>query len=252
MGERTSYPPGTFCWADLVTSDAQAAKAFYEDIFGWGFDDMPAGEGMTYTFVTLDGAPVGALSEYPGVPPRWNNYVSVADADAICARVTELGGEVREQPFDVFESGRMAAFADPTGAECAIWQPRDHIGASVVNQPGAMTWNDLTTPDVDAAARFYSELFGWQVDEIPDAGGYRTITLGGRLNGGMQPQRAEGMPPAWIPYFGHADVEQAIEKIGADGGKVWAGPIDMPNGRIAVASDPQGATFAIWTGAYDD
>lgn len=248
MADRTSYAPGTFCWTDLATSDVAAARTFYGALFGWAFEDLAPGSAMAF----LTGRPVAALAEQTVHPPHWNNYVSVEDADAIAARARELGGTVLEPPFDIADSGRTAPILDPTGASFAIWEPRAHAGAGAVNEPGALTWNDLVTPDVDAAARFYGDLFGWTVTEIPNAGGYRTIANRGRLNGGMQPPRAEGMPALWYPYFGHAEIEAALAAVGEGGGQVHAGPIEMPNGRIAICSDPQGAAFAIWTGAYED
>jgi uncharacterized protein len=119
-----------------------------------------------------------------------------------------------------------------------------------VNTPGAMTWNDLVTPDPEGAAEFYGKLFGWTTEEIPDAGGYRTIRNGDRMNGGIMPNQ-DG-PPSWLPYFGHDDVERLAGEIEGLGGKLYNGPVRMPQGSIAVLADPQGAVFAVWTGQYED
>jgi predicted enzyme related to lactoylglutathione lyase len=244
VGNRTSYPPGTFSWAELVTSDADAAKRFYTEVFGWAYRDDPVGEGMVYSTALLGGQPVAAL--YTGdQPPHWNSYVTVASADAAAARAAELGAGMLSEPFDVLDVGRMAVIADLAGASLCLWEPRSHIGASVVNAPGALAWNDLITPDVEAAARFYGDLFGWTTLEIPGAGGYRVIQNGGRSNGGMTSR--EGMPPAWIPYFGHEDVDTLVGRGGA-----LSEPVAVPSGRFAVFADPQGAVFAALTGTYDD
>ena len=61
MGERTSYPPGTFSWAELATSDADAAKAFYTNVFGWEYRDSPIPDGSVYTTAVRDGKDVAAL-----------------------------------------------------------------------------------------------------------------------------------------------------------------------------------------------
>ena len=88
MGERTSYEPGTFCWTDLATTDQEAAKAFYQGLFGWDCEDLPAGEGVVYSMMRVDGHDVAAISPQPemmreaGAPPFWNSYVSVEDVDA--------------------------------------------------------------------------------------------------------------------------------------------------------------------------
>jgi predicted enzyme related to lactoylglutathione lyase len=248
MGERTSYAPGTFSWAELATSDADGARAFYTGLFGWEYDDYEAGNGI-YTMAKRDGHSVAALfaSEQP---PHWNCYVTVASADDAAARAAEVGGTVVAEPFDVMEVGRMAVIADPAGAGLCLWEARTSIGATLVNTPGALTWNDLVTPDAEAASEFYGALFGWTTAEVPTAHGYRIIKNGERANGGMMPH-AEG-PPSWMPYFGHEDVDRAIAEVGRLGGRVLNGPVRMPQGSIAVMGDPQGAVFAVWTGEYED
>ena len=256
MGERTSYPPGTFSWAELATSDAGAAKAFYSSLLGWEYDDSPIGDGMVYSRARRDGRYVAALFGGSDQPPHWNCYVTVESADAATARAREFGGNVMADPFDVMDVGRMSVIADPTGAALSLWEPRGHIGAGLVNTPGAMTWNDLITPDPSTAATFYEGLFGWTTEEIPGSGGYRVIRNGERTNGGMLPLDRERMgaetPPHWMPYFGHEDVERAIEEVAGLGGRVYSGPRRMPQGAFAVMADPQGAVFALWTGEYDD
>jgi predicted enzyme related to lactoylglutathione lyase len=250
MAERTSYAPGTFSWAELVTSDAGAAKSFYTEVFGWSYDDSPIPDGSVYSMALRDGKQVAALYGSDQQPPHWNCYVTVASADDAAAKASENGATVVAEPFDVMDVGRMAVFTDPGGAALAVWEPRQSIGAQLVNTPGAMTWNDLVTSDAPAAADFYGRVFGWTTEEIPDAGGYRVIKNGERANGGIMP--TEGGPQSWVPYFGHEDVAALIERVPGLGGKVLNGPIRMPAGSIAVLADPQGAVFSAWTGTYAD
>jgi uncharacterized protein len=250
MAERTSYPPGTFSWAELVTSDADAAKAFYTALLGWDYDDQSAGPDQIYSMATRDGKHVAALYRDDDQPPHWNCYVTVESADESVAKATAAGGTELHEPFDVMEVGRMAFVADPTGAAIYLWEPRLHVGAQLVNAVGALTWNDLITPDPDAAARFYGELFGWTFEEVPDVPGYRLIKNGDRENGGAF-QRQDA-PAGWIPYFGHGDVQHAIAEIPGLGGQVLDGPLQIWDGLVGVFADPQGAPFALWTGHYDD
>jgi predicted enzyme related to lactoylglutathione lyase len=256
MGERTSYAPGTFSWAELATSDAEAAKGFYSALFAWEYDDNPIGDGQVYSMARRDGKDVAALFSTDEQPPHWNCYVTVASADDAAARAAELGGQVLAEPFDVMDIGRMAVIADPTGATLCLWEPRTHIGAGLVNVPGALTWNDLVTPDPDAAAQFYGGLFGWTTEEMPGSGGYRVIRNGGRSNGGIMPLDVARMgaetPPSWIPYFGHEDVDRVVAEVAGLGGRVFNGPVRVPAGSFAVIGDPQGAVFAVLTGQYDD
>jgi predicted enzyme related to lactoylglutathione lyase len=150
------------------------------------------------------------------------------------------------EPFDVMEVGRMAVIADPVGATLCLWEPRAHIGATLVNTPGAMTWNDLVTPDPKPAIDFYGRLFGWTFEEMPGSGGYHVLYNGDRSNGGIMP--VDG-PSFWVPYFGHEDIDRLV----SDGvATVINGPIQVPAGKFAVLGDPQGAVFAVITGEYDD
>jgi predicted enzyme related to lactoylglutathione lyase len=253
MGERTSYPAGTFSWAELVTSDADAAKAFYAQVLGWEYDDQPipdeAGGGV-YTMAKRDGKNVAALFASGDQPPHWNCYVTVASADETAGKASELGANLMAEPFDVMDVGRMAVFADPAGAALCIWEARAHIGAELVNAPGALTWIDLITPDAAAAERFYGALFGWTFSEIPDAGGYRVIRNSERSNGGMM--QRDDMPAAWIPYFGHEDVDRLATELGGVGGRPLGDVVRMPQGSILPVMDPQGAVFSVWTGEYED
>jgi predicted enzyme related to lactoylglutathione lyase len=254
MGERTSYAPGTLSWAELATSDADAAKNFYAAAFGWNYEDYPVGDGEVYSVARRDASRVAALFA-SDEPPHWNCYVTVASVDDTTARAAELGATVLAEPFDVMDVGRSSVIADPTGAALCLWEPRTSIGAELVNAPGAMAWNDLVTDDPDAAARFYGGLFGWTVEEIPNAGGYRVIRNGDRSNGGIMPRHLTGDadgPAAWLPYFGHEDVERLLDEVGALGGRVVNGPVRVPAGTFAVLADPQGAVFAALTGEYDD
>jgi uncharacterized protein len=249
MSERTSYPPGTFSWAELATSDADAAKAFYAQLFGWEYDDTPIGDGQVYTMATRDGGTAAALFA-ADQPPHWNSYVTVASADESAAKAGELGADVVQEAFDVMDVGRMAIVVDPQGAGLCLWEPRASIGATIVNAPGALTWNDLVTPDLEGSATFYGALFGWAAEGIPGVDGYSIIKNGERSNGGMA--LSPDGPSAWMPYFGHEDVDSLFDKIPAQGGTVLHEAMQMPAGRIGVFADPQGAAFGAWTGRYED
>ena len=203
----------------------------------------------------VDGHNVAGLGERQdeGMPPHWNCYVTVEDADASAARAAELGATMLAPPFDVFDAGRMAAFADPQGAVLSVWQAKENIGAGLVNAVGALTWNDLVTPDVEASAAFYSALFGWQITEVEGSDGqYWSITNGGRINGGMLPI-IEGGHPAWNLYFACEDVDATVARANELGGETFMGPMDVPNGsRFAILRDAGGAFFSVSAGPMDD
>jgi predicted enzyme related to lactoylglutathione lyase len=256
MGERTSYPPGTFSWVDLATNDTEGAKTFYGALLGWEYEDTPIGEGQFYSMARIDGhdvAAIGPLQGPEGVPPHWNCYVTVADADAAAARARDLGASVVAEPFDVFDAGRMAVIQDPQGAMLSVWQPNTSIGATLVNVEGALTWNDLISPDIEASARFYGDLFGWEIAEVEGSDGqYWSIANDGSRNGGIMPLPPGGHP-AWNLYFAVGDTNAAVARAGELGGQTVMGPMDIPNGsRLAVLADPQGAVFSVATGEMDD
>jgi uncharacterized protein len=261
MGTRSKYSPGTFSWTDLTTPDQDAAKRFYSALFAWEADDQPVGEDAVYSLMMLDGQRVAAISPQPqqqrdvGAPPLWNSYITVESADAALARASELGGQVHADAFDVFDAGRMGVVQDPQGAFFMVWEPRSVIGASLVNAPGALSWNELHTADLDAAEDFYSQLFGWTLERFPsDDFDYRIIkTADGHSNGGMSDTVQPGAPPHWLVYFGAESADASVARAGELGGTTLMEPMDLgPGLRIAVLSDPGGAVFALYSGRFDD
>jgi predicted enzyme related to lactoylglutathione lyase len=260
MGERTQYTPGTFSWTDLTTTDQEGAKSFYGALFGWEFTDNPVGDDVVYSMASIDGKSVAAISPQPqqqremGVPPMWNSYITVASADDAAAKASELGATVHAPPFDVMDVGRMAVIQDPQGAFFEVWEAKATIGAQLVNGPGMMCWNELASPDVDASAKFYSDLFGWTTSEM-DMGGqkYIVVSVDGHSNGGIQGTVPPNAPPHWLVYFGTDDLDGSLTKAGELGGTVVMGPMDIGEGnRIGVVQDPQGGYFALYAGRFDD
>jgi uncharacterized protein len=258
MGERTSYTQGTFSWADVTTTDQEGAKTFYSGLFGWEAEDLPVGDGISYSMMRLDGRDVAAISPQPpqqrdaGVPPAWNSYVTVESADAAAERAGQLGATVHAPPFDVMTAGRMAVVQDPQGAFFMVWEPRDNIGASFVNAPGALAWNELASPDVDASIGFYGDLFGWTTQPFENSPQrYEVITNGDRPNGGMR-ELGDEPAPYWLVYFGIDDIERGLARVEELGGSKLAGPIDIGVAKTGIVRDPQGAVFAIYAGQFQD
>jgi predicted enzyme related to lactoylglutathione lyase len=256
MGERTDYAPGAFCWADLTTTDPEAAKAFYGGLFGWQADDIEMPDGI-YSLQTIDGKVVGAIAGQPpqqqGAPPLWNSYVRVESADATVERAKELGVEPHAGAFDVGPAGRMAVLQDPAGAYFLAWEPNERAGADLVNGPGLLSWNELHTPDVDAAASFYRDLLGWTVSTMGEGDQrYDMIEVAGQPNGGISSHLDEGVPPHWLVYFGSEDIGASLARAGELGGTTILGETDIGMGRIAVLQDPQGGIFALFSGDFGD
>jgi predicted enzyme related to lactoylglutathione lyase len=257
MAHVDKHAPGAFSWIELGTTDQNAAKTFYTSLLGWTFTDSPMGPGDFYTMFELDKRTVAAaytLREQErsmGVPPHWNLYISVTSVDESAEKAAELGGHVVAGPFDVFTYGRMAVILDPTGASFCIWEPKEHIGASVLNEPGSLCWADLTTPDPEAASKFYTGLFGWTL--VPGAGGYLHLKNGDAFIGGIPPAQhsAPGTPPHWMSYIQVADIEAGTAKAKELGANICVGPMSIgTTGKMTVLSDPQGAFLALFELAH--
>lgn len=256
MPQVDKHAPGDFCWIELASTDHNAAKNFYQSLLAWVPDDMPMGESGVYTIFRMNGRDcaagytMGPDERAQNVPPHWNLYVAVENADAAAAKAEALGGKVLAGPFDVMDAGRMAVIQDPTGAVVAIWQAKRNAGLGVVGEPGTFCWADLSTPDPAAAQKFYEGLFGWKLTRgEKDPSGYLHIMNGENFIGGVPPtqHRDPHAPPHWLIYFAVADVDASAAQAKKLGARFYVEPMSIEGvGRMAVMSDPQGAVSAIF------
>jgi len=267
MPDQDRYIAGVPCWIDTAHPDPAAAAAFYGGLFGWELENaMPPGSPGSYFMARLPGGDVAAIGSQPeGAPPAatWNTYVWVDDVDATAARVRAAGGTVLAEPFDVMDAGRMAIFADPAGARFSAWQPDQHRGAAVVNEPGSLNFNILHTPDAAGASAFYAAVFGWDVLDTGGAGAMWALPAYGDFlearTPGLRKNMAEmGAPPrfeevvaalapaadpSWEVTFAVADADATAARAVELGGTVLTPPADAPWARTTVIADPQGARF---------
>jgi hypothetical protein len=251
MSERTSYTEGTPSWVDLGTPDLEAAKRFYGDLFGWTYEGGGEEAGH-YTMASQDGLEVAALAPQmdPSDPPRWSTYFASDDADRTAARITEAGGRLAMDPMDVFDAGRMLIAFDPSGAPFGVWQGKAHIGARRVNEHGALIWSELHTGDSKTADEFYTAVFGFEPEQLGDGVefDYVTYKVGDRIIGGRNKLASDdtsGTPTGWLTYFAAADTDRVAAGVREGGGTVLTEPRDSEYGRMAVFTDPWGATFAV-------
>ncbi len=111
---------GAFGWFELMTTDVDAAKSFYSDIFGWEYEPFSSAPGMEYEVIKVHGKEVAGMMKNPpeaaGHPPCWGMYITVDNIDETVKRVEELGGKIIVPPMDIPEVGRFSVFADPQGA----------------------------------------------------------------------------------------------------------------------------------------
>src|SRR3954451_13393388 len=268
MPDRDGYIAGVPCWVDTSQPDPDAAARFYSALFGWETENaMPADAPAPYYMARIRGRDVAAISSQnePGAP-SWMTYVQVDSADDTATKVREAGGTVVSEPYDVFDSGRMAIFADPQGAVFSVWQPNQHLGSRVVNEHDSVNFNDLHTTDLEGATAFYGAVFGWGLLEMGPTGGAWTLPGYGdhleELNPGTRERfgemgapggfidavasvrpAEEGASAHWSVTWGVDDADAIAARAEELGGRVVTAPHDAPWVRTTGLADPQGATF---------
>ena len=272
MPERSGYIPGVPCWVDSSQPDPGSSLPFYSGLFGWEFESaMPEGSGGEYHMARIRGGDVAAIGSVPeGAPPMatWNSYIAVASADDAAEKVRAAGGAVLTDPFDVMDAGRMAVVADPEGASFCVWEAKENVGATVVNENGALNFNGLATRDPAAAERFYGAVFGWTALSIPAGVMWTLPGYGDHLEEstpGLREQMSQmgapdgfidvvaamnpiadddvDTPAHWSVTFAADDIVATAKQVGELGGKVVVEPHDEPWTKTATFQDPQGAVF---------
>ena len=244
---------GSFIWYELLTSDPDAAGAFYGDVIGWTIADSGQ-PGMDYRILSASEGAVAGLMKLPegageaGMRPIWLGYVGVDDVNAAVADITRAGGSVHMPAADIPSVGRIAMVADPQQVIFYVMRgASDEASRSFAQTDGHCAWNELSTSDQDAALAFYTGRFGWERgDAMPmgEMGEYRFINHGGEMIGAVMNRTADGPPPAWLFYFQVPDIDRSAARVTAGGGTIHYGPAEIPGGQsIIVASDPQGALF---------
>jgi hypothetical protein len=243
---------GRFVWRELMTTDVEAAKSFYGEVFGWKCkaSEMP---NMTYyLFETATGKQVAGMMKVPmpGIPPHWLGYVSVDDVDAAAERAKAAGGKVFMEPTDIPKVGRFAVVADAQGAATAPFKsehpepgPQGMFGA------GEFCWDSINTTDMNAAIAFYTKVYGWK----SSSAGPSMTTFG--VGDGMENQVASvgdappGVPSHWMTYVVVDELGAARERVKRSGGAVLMEAIPVPGiGTFAVVQDPQKATICLFEG----
>lgn len=249
-------PHGSHIWFELLTTDADAAAAFYSDVLQWTTSAMPMpGDGPAYTIATArDGDAVAGIMKNPGdFGPAWFGYVGVDDVDATVAELERRGGKVHMPAQDMENVGRMAFVEDPQGVKFYVmrgFSPEDSKAYGRMAD-GHASWGELTTTDQDAALSFYGDLFGWRkMGAMPmgELGDYTFIApaSGDEVFGAMMNRTQPDSPLRWNYYFRVPAIDAAMERVKAGGGRVHHDPHQVPGGEhVTFCTDPQGAGFGL-------
>lgn len=253
-------PHGAFIWYELMTPDAEGAKAFYEAVIGWTI--APPHDSSGYRMIgRSDGGSAGGVlpltddMQQHGARPTWLGYINVADVDKSAGEIAAASGQILMEPRDIDHVGPIAMVADPQGAPFYVIRPIPPAGypgaRSDVFSPTAeqrVAWNELLTSDIDSALDFYVGQFGWTEGEsmpMGDMGNYQLLAHDGAPLGAMM-TKAGDKPCRWRFYFRVPDLDAAAETVHAAGGSVVHGPVEVPGGdRVLIGIDPQGAEFAL-------
>jgi predicted enzyme related to lactoylglutathione lyase len=253
-------PQGNFIWYELLTTDQEAAIAFYIKVVGWTAADYENSQSanMRYTILSAGERGVGGIFQLNqqmldgGARPGWLGYIGVPDTDARAKAIASAGGAVHIPPSDIPNVGRFAMVADPGGAVFYLMTPlpQDEPPAVDPETPGHVSWRELyAAQGQEQAFAFYSAQFGWRTETEMDMGPmgkYRIFGRDGVQMGGMM-DKPENVPAsAWTYYINVDGIDAAVERVKANGGQVLMGPMEVPGGSwIIQGLDPQGANFAL-------
>jgi len=247
---------GTPIWYELLTNDAAASTAFYGEVIGWKVQPARPGDERGYRMIDTATSHVGGMMQLSeqmrsnGAKPTWLFYIGVDDVDATAQTVEAAGGTILMKAFDIPNIGRLAMIADPQGIPLYIMRGASNEESTVFNrhEMGKCNWNELATPNQVAANAFYATVFGWKYPdklEMRGAGDYVFVAVGDTTVGATMTQ-APGAPSGWQFYFRTPDIAAAAERVKGAGGKVHAGPMDVPGGdRVILASDGHGLPFGV-------
>lgn len=258
-------PEGSFIWYELMTSDPDVSKAFYDAVVGWtvaAHSSAPGGA-VDYRIIgQSDGGNAGgmlrldAAMQAHGGRPMWLGYLYVEDVDARVAAITSDGGKTLIPPHDAPGIGRFAMVTDPVGVPFYMMKPVPPVDSPdavsdvfSVDQPQHVRWNELSTTDQDGAIAFFAKHFGWaQEGAIPmgEMGDYKFIQKDGVGIGAIMKKPPPVPMSGWTYYIGVEDIGRAAALVTAGGGQILFGPMEIPGGEFSLhGMDPHGASFGL-------
>jgi predicted enzyme related to lactoylglutathione lyase len=113
---------------------------------------------------------------------------------------------------------------------------------------------ELNTTDLDQAKKFYTDLFGWEMEDLETPEGpYSMINVGEGTGGGMMKQPVPNAGSSWLPYVGVEDIEAATEKAKSLGAEIVMDVTEVPDmGWLSIFVDPTGAMLGLWKPMFEE
>jgi predicted enzyme related to lactoylglutathione lyase len=252
---------GKIIWHDLITHTPEASKRFYQELFGWEFEDLGLdfgfGRTVNYTLIRNRGELVGGMVDAnllgrpdPEQLSQWVVAMSVDDLDAAVATAMEGGGKVLTPPTDVAERGRIALIEDDQGAALALLQTRDGDPVDGDFRLGGFLWDEVWTGNIESAIAFYSRLAKLEVSTFALANGtsYRYMASAGSARFGFLQTPIEDLSPTWTSYLRVEEPADIVARVVGLGGRVLVPLRSRGEGeQAALLAGPSGAGIAIQT-----
>lgn len=254
MPSRDVAPQGAPCWTDLWTSDVEASRRFYSELFGW-VALAPSPEFGGYFMFTSDDVPVAGCMGDMGdmhADNNWKIYLATDDIGRTLNVAEAHGGTIYAPAMSVADLGVQAVLSDSGGAALGAWQPETFPGFTVLSEPGKPTWFELYTRDYAAAVEFYRDVFQVDATTMGDTDDFRYTTLHAKsasdqVAGIMEATSFLGDSALahWITYWAVNNVDETVAHAVKLGGSVVMEGTDTPYGRMAHLKDTTGAQFKL-------
>lgn len=249
--------PGAVAWIDISTTDIEAVRPFYESVLGWRLEDAGEENGHYQLAhvgdrliagimpVTPESAPM-----VPGTRDAWIVSLAVPDVEAAVARARAQGATVHHEPMELPDGGLFAFLSDPTGVDVGLMQiAEDSVPTLDGHTPGSPAWAELWSDDWSRSRDFYTRVVGWELndDMVSDTFRYTRHMIDGEpaiaLADASLEDSVEG--GRWHVYFKVDDVDAALARVEAAGGRAASTVDETPFGRLVTVTDPTGAVFRL-------
>jgi predicted enzyme related to lactoylglutathione lyase len=247
------HRPGKLIWADLFTSEPEAASKFYCGLLGWTASNIDQ-KGKAYIVFMNNGVPIAGIAPHKlskaDHPSRWIGYVSVSDIKATVEAVEKAGGKVHAPVRKFPDRGHQAIVADSDGNPIGLLQSSSGDPADDGTEFGEWNWFEVYAKDTQLSANFYHQALGFSADTETrsDRKSDFVLSSGGVSRGGIAPIPADvaGAKPSWLGIIRVADLDATLDKVPGLGGEVLLKPHTVEFGsRFAIILDPTGGTIGL-------